>query len=143
VSVLFGTSAPASASSVSATRSNNTSAQAKITADWVTFFAGSTPAARKIALLQNGKAFTKVIDQQAGSPMSKSVGAKVSKVTLTSSTKANVRYSLTLGGQPALTNVQGQAILISGTWKVGDGSFCALLALEQSKLPAACPAKAA
>ena len=136
VSLLFATAAPAGASEVLAIRSADLSSQAKITADWVAFFSGATSAARKIALLQNGKSFAKVIEDQASSPLSKSVAAKVSKVTLTSSTKANVRYSLTLGGQPALSNVQGQAILISGSWKVGDRSFCGLLALEQDKVPA-------
>jgi hypothetical protein len=136
VSLLFATAAPAGASPVSATRSGDLSSQGKITADWVAFFSGATSATRKIALLQNGKTFAKVIEDQASSPLSKSVAAKVSKVTLTSSTQANVRYSLTLGGQPALSNVQGQAVLISGTWKVGDRSFCGLLALEQDKVPA-------
>jgi hypothetical protein len=136
VSLFFGMTTTAAASTVHDARATTSTAQAKITADWVTFFAGSTPAARKIALLQDGKTFAKVIEAQASSPISKSVAAKVSKVTLTSSTKANVRYSLTLGGQPALTNVQGQAVLIGGTWKVGEGSFCGLLALEQEKLPA-------
>jgi hypothetical protein len=111
-------------------------AQAKITADWETFFAGSTPAARKVALLQDGPSFAKIIEGQAGSPLAKSVAAKVSKVTLTSPTKAAVRYSLTLAGQTALSNVEGQAILSGGIWKVGKSSFCALLALEQQKTPA-------
>jgi hypothetical protein len=142
VGLLFATTAPAGASSVSTTRSADLSSQAKITADWVAFFSGATSASRKIALLQNGKAFAKVIEDQASSPLSKSVAAKVSKVTLTSSKQANVRYSLTLGGQPALSNVQGQAVLVSGTWKVGDRSFCGLLALEQDKVPA-CSAKGA
>jgi len=136
VSLLVGMSATAAASTVPAARATTATAQAKITADWVTFFAGSTPAARKIALLQDGKTFAKVIEDQASSPISKSVAARVSKVTLTSSTQAKVRYTLTLGGQPALTNVQGQAVRISGTWKVGEGSFCGLLALEQEKFPA-------
>jgi hypothetical protein len=136
VGLFFATTAPAGASPLSAVRSSDLSSQAKITADWVAFFSGTTSAARKIALLQNGKSFAKVIDAQASSPLSKSVAAKVSKVALTSSTAANVRYSLTLGGQPALSNQQGQAVLVSGTWKVGDRSFCGLLALEQEKVPA-------
>ncbi len=135
-SLFVGTTATAAASTVHALRASTSTAQAKITADRVTFFAGSTPAARKIALLQDGKTFDKVIEAQASSPISKSVAAKVNGVTLTSSTEANGRYSLTLGGQPALTNVQGQAIRIGGTWKVGEGSFCGLLALEQEKFPA-------
>ena len=113
---------------------DSTSAQAKIVADWEAFFSGSTPPSRKVALVQDGKSFAKVIDSQSGSPLAKSVAAKISKVTLDSSSKATVRYSLTLGGKPALSNQQGEAVLESGTWKVGVQSFCGLLALEQTKV---------
>jgi hypothetical protein len=116
---------------------NTKTAQAKIKTDWVTFFSGATPAKTKIALLQNGKSFAGVINAQAsGNPMAKTAGAKVSAVTLTSATRATVRYSITLGGQTALPNQKGEAVLQGGTWKVGDQSFCALLALEQTKTPA-------
>jgi hypothetical protein len=135
VAISFVGGAPAWASSKSAPR---LSTKAQITADWKTFFAGTTSSARKIALLQNGKSFTQVIDGQAGSAMAKSVTAKVSKVTLVSPSKATVLYSLELGGEPALSNVSGEAILQDRVWKVGDQSFCALLALEEVKVPA-CP----
>jgi hypothetical protein len=49
-----------------------------------------------------------------------------------------VRYSLDLGGKPVLTGQTGIAVLQGGKWKVGDQSFCALLALEQVKAPG-CP----
>ena len=108
----------------------------KIKTDWIAFFAGSTSAKRKIALLQNGQSFAAIIEGQASSPMARSVTATVAAVTLTSPTKAKVRYSLDLGGKPALTNQVGVAVLQDKTWKVGDQSFCALLALEQVKSPA-------
>ena len=47
-----------------------------------------------------------------------------------------------IGGQSALANQAGVAVLQDGTWKVGLASFCGLLALENggktSGLPAAC-----
>jgi hypothetical protein len=107
----------------------------KIKTDWITFFAGTTSVKQKIALLQNGQSFAGVIKSQAGSPLSKSVTATVASVTLTSATKAKVKYSLDLGGQPALANQTGIAVLQAGKWKVGDQSFCALLALEQATAP--------
>jgi hypothetical protein len=113
-----------------------TSAAAKVKADWTAFFAGSTPAKRKIALLENGQKFAAIIDGQASSPLSKSVTAKVASVKVISPTKATVHYSLDLGGKPALTNQTGVAVLQGGTWKVGTHSFCGLLALEQTKAPA-------
>jgi hypothetical protein len=117
VAISFVGSAPAWASSKAGPR---LSVKAQITTDWDAFFAGSTSSARKIALLQNGKSFAQVIDGQAGSVMAKSVTAKVTKVTLVSPSKATVRYLLELGGQPALSNVSGEAILQDRVWKVGD-----------------------
>jgi hypothetical protein len=121
---------------------NSASTRTKIKTDWITFFAGSTPVKQKIALLQNGQSFAGVIKSQASSPtiapLAKSVSATVAGVTLTSATKAKVRYSLDLGGKPALTGQTGIAVLQGGTWKVGDQSFCALLALEQTTAPG-CP----
>ncbi|MCU1492685.1 MAG: hypothetical protein JWO62_449 [Acidimicrobiaceae bacterium] len=136
--ILLASFGSSSASSVRTAHAGTATTRGKIKADWIAFFAGSTPARRKIALLQNGASFARIIDGQASSPLAKSVAATVSKVTLTSPTRATVRYSLTLGGQPALTNQSGVSVLQGGTWKVGAKSFCALLALEQVKA-AACP----
>jgi hypothetical protein len=107
-----------------------------VTQAWTTFFSGSTPAARKVLLLENGQQFVKVINAQAGSKLAKSTTAEVGQIILTSSTTAAVHYSILLGGQPALQNQLGQAVLVGGSWKVGMSSFCALLLLEGSKVPA-------
>ena len=96
---------------------------------------------RKVALLQNGEDYAKVVAAQARSPIVKGVAAEVSNVTLTSATKATVTYSLTIGGKPVLADLKGEAVLQNGTWKVGDQSFCALLSLEQVKAPG-CPRSA-
>jgi len=125
----------AACGSSTTTTTAKASAASKVKADWVTFFAGTTAAKTKINLVQNGKAFAPIIDGQASSPMAKSVTANVSAVTVNSSTKATVHYSLDLGGKPALTKQTGTAVLQSGTWKVGAASFCGLLALEQVKGP--------
>jgi hypothetical protein len=132
VLLVAGVSLPLAAGPVYA---KSTSAKAKITADWEAFFSGSTGAKRKIALVQDGSSFAKVIKAQATSPIAKSVTAKVSRVVVGSKGTATVRYSLNLGGKPALTNQKGEAVLQDGTWKVGAQSFCSLLALEQVKLP--------
>ena len=48
-------------------------------------------------------------------------------------------YDIFIGGKPALSNQTGTAVYQDGTWKVGDGSFCQLLALENGgKAPPAC-----
>ena len=107
------------------------SASAAVTADWQEFFSGATPAARKIALLQQGQQFAKTITAQASSPIAQGTQAKVTSVTVTSPTTATVTYSITMGGQTALPDQQGQAVLEGGVWKVSARSFQDLLKLEQ------------
>jgi hypothetical protein len=57
-------------------------------------------------------------------------------------TQAKVTYSLLVGGTPQLTNQSGVAVKQAGIWKVGDASFCGLLALQNggstSSLPSVC-----
>jgi len=71
--------------------------------------------------------------------MASSASAKVTKVTVTSPAQATVTYNVLLGTTPALTNQSGVAVYQNGTWKVGDASFCGLLALENGgKAPSVC-----
>jgi len=103
---------------------------------FVTFFDGTAPARTKIKLLQNGSQFATVIDAQAKSSIAKGTSAKVSKVTIISPATASVVYTIYLGGQPALKDQSGEAVKLSGAWKVGDASFCGLISLEGTKVPA-------
>lgn len=115
------------------------SASALITTNWETFFNGKTGAAKRIALLQNGQTFTAVIQAQSSSSLAKSASAKVLKVAVTSPTQATVTYNVLLSGTTALSNQTGTAVYQNGTWKVGDVSFCGLLALEGGgKAPSVC-----
>jgi hypothetical protein len=134
-SVSTSPSAPASPAG-----GGSSAATSQITTNWEGFFSGSTSAAKKITLLQNGQAFSSVINGQAGSAMSKSTTAKVLSVTVNSTgTQASVKYTILIGGTPALSNQTGAAIDEDGTWKVGDATFCALLALENNgKAPSVC-----
>ena len=133
----------ASATSPAAGASSSAPASAavsQITANWESFFSGTTPAATKISLLQNGQVFSSVINAQAGSSLAKSAGAKVLSVSVNSSgTQAAVKYTVLFGGTPALSNQTGTAVKENGVWKVGDATFCQLLALENSgKAPSVC-----
>jgi hypothetical protein len=123
------------------TASAATSATAQITTNWQKFFAGATPAATKITLVQDGQVFAKVINAQAKSPLAQSTQAKVTSVKVISPTKATVRYSIVQGGATALPDQAGVAVLENGVWKVSAPSFAALLALEGVKvaLPSASP----
>jgi hypothetical protein len=140
-------SSPSSAPSSSAPASSagpasSSGAASTIAANWATFFNAKTPVAKRVSLLQDGQTFQSIIKSQAGSGLAASATAKVTKVTVVSSTQAKVTYSILIGGQSALAKQAGVAVLQDGTWKVGLASFCGLLALENggktSGLPAAC-----
>ena len=141
------TSAPttsASAAAPSTSTGAGATATAAITKNWTTFFDAKTPVATRIALLQNGQQFASIIRSQAGSGLAATATSKVTGVTAESSTEAKVTYSILIGGVAALTGQSGVAVLQDGIWKVGDTSFCGLLALENAGktagLPAACQA---
>jgi len=136
--------APASASvrPAQAAHASRVTTQAKIIADWDAFFAASTPVSRKVAVLQNGESYTKLVASEASSPIAAGLAAEVATVTLTSTTTAAVTYSLTMGGKPVLAKLTGEAVLQSGTWKVGDRSFCSLVSLEGASTPG-CPSPSA
>ena len=138
------TTAPATASA-SPTAASGAAAAAAIAANWTAFFNAKTPVAKRVSLLQDGSQFASVISAQAGNSLASSASAKVTKVTVTSPTQAAVTYSILEGGNTALPNQKGTAVLEGGTWKVGLASFCGLLTLEKSfgivaTLPAACSA---
>jgi hypothetical protein len=140
-------SAPsASAPASSASPASSSGAASTIAANWATFFSAKTPVAKRVSLLQDGQTFQSIIRSQAGSGLAASATAKVTKVTMVSSTQAKVTYSILIGGQSALANQAGVAVLQDGTWKVGLASFCGLLATENggktSGLPAACKSAA-
>jgi hypothetical protein len=109
---------------------------AQIAKTWAQFFDGSTPAAKKVQLLQNGARFQAVIEAQANSPLAKQTKVKVARVTLLGPARAKVLYTILLAGQPALPNQVGIAVRAHGTWQVSDQSFCALLQLEGAPPPA-------
>ena len=137
------TTAPAtSAPATSASAAASGSAAATITHNWEKFFNAKTPVAQRVALLQNGSAFASVIRAQAGSGLASTASSKVSKVIVTSSSQATVKYSILVSGATALSNQTGVAVLQDGTWKVGLASFCGLLTLENngktSGLPSLC-----
>jgi hypothetical protein len=119
-------SSPASTSAPAAS-GGSSSAVAEITANWNKFFNSSTPNSERVALLQNGSDFSSAISSLASSPLAAGLTSKVDSVTLTSSTKAAVKYNLTALGQAVANGATGSSVLQNGTWKVGDDVFCGLL----------------
>jgi len=138
-------SSPAASPSASATSSGSSASAAdekEITTNWEAFFNAKTPVATRVSLLQDGSAFSTIIKSQAGSGLAAEATAQVTKVTMITSSEAQVTYDILVSGTPELKNQNGTAVLQDGTWKVGVASFCGLLTLENggstSSLPAAC-----
>jgi hypothetical protein len=113
--------------------------EAIIAANFVKFFDGTQPVADKVGLLENGQQYTAQLEAQAASALGKAATASVSAVTITSPTRADVTYSILVGGVPALPNQPGKAVLQDGVWKVSADTFLALLALQQGATPASTP----
>jgi hypothetical protein len=137
VALLGGCGGGSKPSTATGTTNTPSSTKAEIRKNWLAFFDGSTPTARRISLLQNGPAFASVLKAVADSPLAKQLKATVQHVRLDGPAKATVTYTLLLANQPVLPNARGTAVLVDGTWKVGTGSFCALLKL-QGATPKAC-----
>jgi hypothetical protein len=139
------TSAPAattSAATASSSAAAGGSAVAQITANWEAFFNPATPNAKRVQLLENGAQFASAINAFSASPLAQSVSSKVDSVSVTSATKANVKYDLTAAGTAVATGETGTSVLQDGVWKVGDDVFCGLLkqgaSLLNISVPAAC-----
>jgi len=139
------TSAPAattSAATASSSAAAGGSAAAQITANWEAFFNPATPNSKRVQLLENGSEFASAINAFSASPLAQQVSSKVDSVSVTSATKANVKYDLTAAGTSVATGQTGTSVLQDGVWKVGDDVFCGLLkegaSLLNVSVPAAC-----
>jgi hypothetical protein len=130
-------SPPALANSVA----GKAAATAQIKANYRTFFDTSTPRSTSVGLLENGPQLTAAIKLAAHVAKVEKTkeSAVVTKVTFTDPTHANVTYNLL--GTP-LRGSTGKAVLVDGTWKVSQTTFCTLADLGAQtigqKAPAGC-----
>jgi hypothetical protein len=132
-------SAPASSASSAPASSSSSSAAAEISANWEKFFNASTPLSQRVALLQNGSAYSSAINDFSKLPLAGGIGAKVTGVTVNSATSATVTYAIVSGSTTLLGGQSGTSVYQDGTWKVGDASLCGLFKLVPGgTLPAAC-----
>ena len=93
-------------------------------------------------MLENGSEFASAINAFSASPLAQQGSSKVDSVSVTSATKANVKYDLTAAGTSVASGQTGTSVLQDGVWKVGDDVFCGLLkegaSLLNISVPAAC-----
>jgi hypothetical protein len=136
---------PSSSASASDGPATWPAADAPIGDNWKAFFNPSTPNSTRVELLQNGQllAATVAAVWSYGSPMeAPALQVRVDSVTLTSATRAIVKYDIVVAGSRASPQ-SGIALLEGGVWKVADTSFCGLLKLNPAlrhnvQLPSAC-----
>ncbi|CAM5687897.1 hypothetical protein [Streptomyces griseomycini] len=117
-------SAPASAPA------DRAAAEQEIRRNWEKFFAPQTSLDEKKALLENGRMLGPVLEAFSGDERIRQVEAKVTDVTFTSPTEADVTFALTLRGATVLPDASGTAVEEDGTWKVSARSLCALARLS-------------
>lgn len=110
-----------------------------VTSAFEHFFDSSLPVDQKMALLQNGQAFTETLEHQAHSSIAGGASASVSEVNADGPGRAAVTFTIKKHGIPLLPNRHGTALELDGTWKVAAATFCDLLRIEGG-VPAACDA---
>ena len=137
-------SAPSStqSSSPATPRRTDRATTAAVRHAYVTFFDYRTARATSQSLLQDGRAFTAQIAQNAKTAKVQKPSVTVSSVELVSEHTAKVIFTLSVGGSPVLPHTSGYAVLEDGRWKVAGQTFCALIGLNGSH-PAVCSDPAA
>ncbi|GAB2551341.1 hypothetical protein [Nocardia heshunensis] len=110
-----------------------------ITSAFERFFDSSLPVEQKMALLQNGQAFTETLEHQAHSSIAGGASATVSQVNADGPARAAVTFTIKKHGIPLLPNRHGTALQLDGAWKVASATFCDLLRIEGG-VPAVCDA---
>jgi hypothetical protein len=110
-------------------------ASAQIKSAYEQFFSPKTSVPDRVAVLQDGPRFKKLVASFASNPLAKNVTVDVSSVQQ-SGNHAKVVYTVKFGGT-SLPKQTGTAVLQDGKWKVGFASLCKLVALQGS-VPSAC-----
>jgi hypothetical protein len=112
-------------------------AAAEVKKNWTAFFFYKTPRAKQISLLENGDQLGPAIKFAARLQAKQSLeqNVKVKEVSFTSEEHATVQYALRNGTTELLPAAQGDAVLVDGTWKVSQATFCTLVELGNGSKP--------
>jgi hypothetical protein len=113
-------------------------ARTAVTKMWQTFLDKDSSVEARKAVLENGTAHAASVAAVGTNPFIGQANGVVKKVTFTSKQRADVVYDITVSGAVALADAQGVAVFVDGQWKVSEETFCGLVALAISPLPADC-----
>jgi type II secretory pathway component HofQ len=133
------TTPPAAAATAPA---DTTTATAEVKANWTKFFNYRTPRVQQLALLESGDQLGPAVKFAAKLQAKQSLkqNVKVAKVAFTTPTQASVSYALYNGTTALLNAASGVAVLVDGTWKVSETTFCTLVQLGNASKPVpSCP----
>ncbi|MFA7765755.1 hypothetical protein ACGFNX_10385 [Streptomyces sp. NPDC048723] len=110
-------------------------AKEQIEKNWTAFFDPKTPTDEKAGLLQNGDLLKVLLDGFSAGAEAAKTSVKVTGVTFTSPTEAEVTYDLKVGDETVLPGSQGTVVLEDGVWKVSLKTLCALVELSGAEAP--------
>jgi hypothetical protein len=106
---------------------NEATAMSQVTTNWETFFSAAGSVDTHVALMENGEALRQAYVLSSKNPLAKQAKTTVTKVVIDPDhTTATVTYDILIGTNKVVNSGSGQAVLQGGTWKVSQGSFCAL-----------------
>lgn len=131
-----GGTAPRSPAPSAPSASLSAAAQQSIKEAYLAFFDPKSSAEQVAAKVQHGDKFIPEITGLASSQYSSASGVEVTAVSGRSPSVAQVTFTVTVGGQAMLPDVQGYAVLSNGTWTMAAKTFCDLLALDGTKAAA-------
>jgi ABC-type glycerol-3-phosphate transport system substrate-binding protein len=109
-------------------------AKTQITSAYEKFFSGKTSLSDRVAVLQNGPQFKRVIQEFESFPGADQVSATVKSVALQDANDANVVFVVKLGAT-SLPQQNGTAVRENGKWKVGDEGLCRLIEISGTAPP--------
>ncbi len=108
----------------------------EITAAYEIVFSSETSYEDKAPLLDDPEGLEDTVTkyQETGASMG-GVGLVATSVTVDGDS-ASVTYDLLFGGTPTYPDLQGDAVLIDGTWKITRTMFCAIMSSARVGCPA-------
>ncbi|QMU78454.1 hypothetical protein GXW83_24835 [Streptacidiphilus sp. PB12-B1b] len=106
------------------------SAATAVATSFQKFFDPATPAASKLALLQNGPAFAPVLQGFASNKLASAATVTVTAVDFTGAAAADVTFNLCESGAAVLPGSAGKSVLAGGVWQVADATLCGLVKLN-------------
>ncbi|MCX4802482.1 hypothetical protein OG594_12585 [Streptomyces sp. NBC_01214] len=110
-------------------------AKAQIEKNWTAFFDPKTPTDEKAELLQHGDLLKVLLDGFSAGAEAAKTSVKVTDVTFTSPTGAEVTYDLKVGDETVLPDSKGTVVFEDGVWKVSLKTLCALVELSGAEAP--------